>query len=190
MKNLLVEDETEAENPNYELYCFTNLTPAYGLSKVRWWSRRTGTHLLLWEHTEITTSCWTTINRRMLDPNKKKKIRCIQEQRRSPNKMVGREQSHLKSNLIPLRDARRAQTKACVHQDPGKGATASTREWARPAFESLSVSWGDMTQQKLAVGTGFPAAAHLGGVWHNSYWWGSLFAPLWNHLADDPHTGE
>ena len=47
----------------------------------------------------------------MLDPAKKKKKKNqqthIQGQRRSPNKMVGGEQSCLESNLIPTRDAQR-----------------------------------------------------------------------------------
>ena len=33
--------------------------------------------------------------------------------------MVGRMKLHLKSNPIPARDAQRAQTKPCVHHDPG-----------------------------------------------------------------------
>ena len=81
-------------------------------------------------YTKIVASCWTTINRRMLDPTKKE-IPCIQGQRRSPNKMVGGTQSHFKSNLRPARDNRRAQTKPCVHQDWGKGAATPTRDWAR-----------------------------------------------------------
>ena len=36
-----------------------------------------------------------------------------------PRKMVGGAKSCLESNLIPVRDARRAQTKPCVHQDQG-----------------------------------------------------------------------
>ena len=46
-----------------------------------------------------------------------KKIPHIQGQR-SPNKMVGGPKSCLESNPVPTRDARRAQTKPCVHQDP------------------------------------------------------------------------
>ena len=39
-------------------------------------------------------------------------------QGKSRGKMVGREKSHLESNPIPTRDARRHQTKFCVHQEP------------------------------------------------------------------------
>ena len=38
-------------------------------------------------------------------------------------------------------NAQKVQTKLCVLQDPGKGAVTSTRDWGRPAFECLSVSW-------------------------------------------------
>ena len=70
-------------------------------------------------YTKIIASCWTTINRRMLDPIKKE-IPCIQGQRRSPNKMVGGTQSRFKSNLRPARDNRRAKTKPCVPRTKGK----------------------------------------------------------------------
>ena len=46
-----------------------------------------------------------------------KKILHVQGQRRSPNKTVGGEKSHLDSNPITSRDAWRAQTKPCAHQD-------------------------------------------------------------------------
>ena len=71
------------------------------------------------ENSKITTQCRTTINRRMLDPTKKKKkkkIPHVQQQRRSPSKMVGGAKSHLESNPIPSRDTRRAPTKPCTHQ--------------------------------------------------------------------------
>ena len=48
-----------------------------------------------------------------------KNISHIQGKRRSPNKMVGGVKLTLESNPIPTRDAQRAQTKPCVHQDPG-----------------------------------------------------------------------
>ena len=40
----------------------------------------------------------------------------VRGQRRSPSKTVGGVKSHLESNVIPARDARRAQTEPCVHQ--------------------------------------------------------------------------
>ena len=68
------------------------------------------------ENSKITTHCWTTVDRRMLDPIKKK-IPHVQGQRRSQSKMVGGAKSHLESNSIPARDARRAQTKPYAHQE-------------------------------------------------------------------------
>ena len=45
------------------------------------------------ESTKIATSCCATINRRMLEPTKKKKILHMQRQRRSLSKTVGGVQS-------------------------------------------------------------------------------------------------
>ena len=47
-----------------------------------------------------------------------KNIPHVRGQRRSPSKMVGGEKWHLESSPIPARDAWRAQTKPCAHQDP------------------------------------------------------------------------
>ena len=55
-----------------------------------------------------TEECW-------IPPEK---IPQVQGQRRSLSKMVGGAKSLLESNLIPDRDAQRAQAKPCVHQDP------------------------------------------------------------------------
>ena len=41
----------------------------------------------------------------------------VQGKRRSPSKTVEEAKSHLESNPIPARDALRAQTKTCVHQE-------------------------------------------------------------------------
>ena len=70
-----------------------------------------------------------------------KRVPHIQGQRSSCNRTVGEVQSHLKSNLIPTRDAWRAQTKPCMHQDLGIGTVNPTRKWARPAFGCLSLPW-------------------------------------------------
>ena len=40
--------------------------------------------------------------------------------REAPNKMVGVAKSCLESSPLPTRDAWRAQTKPCMHQDPEK----------------------------------------------------------------------
>ena len=46
------------------------------------------------------------------------KIPHVKGQRRSPNKKEGGAKSYLESNPITTRDAQRAQTKPCAHQDP------------------------------------------------------------------------
>ena len=61
-------------------------------------------------------------------------------------------------------NTQKVQTKLCVLQDLGKGAVISARGWGRPAFECLSVSWGQTGQQWPATGTGALAAAILGGA--------------------------
>ena len=61
----------------------------------------------------------------MLDPTKKK-IPCIQGQRRSPDEMVGGAQLHLQVNLRSSRDTQRAQTKPPVHEDQMKGSQTPT----------------------------------------------------------------
>ena len=46
-----------------------------------------------------------------------KSIPHVQGQRKSHSKIVGGAKLHLESNPIPTRDAWRAQTKHCVHQE-------------------------------------------------------------------------
>ena len=75
----------------------------------------------------------------MLNPTKKK-IPYVQEQRSGPNKMVGGAKSCLESNPIPARDAQRAQTETCVHQDPGERSSGPVRDRARLDCECPGVS--------------------------------------------------
>ena len=69
--------------------------------------------------------------------------------------MVGGAKSHLESNSIPTRDAQRARTNPCAHQE-------THRDWARPAFECLSASCGGMGQQWPATEAGALGTANLG----------------------------
>ena len=85
-------------------------SPLYGIRYVEGWALSFSC-----ENSKITTCCWTTVDRRMLDPTEKK-ILLVQGQRRSPKKMVGEARSCLESNPIPARDAERAPTKSCAHQ--------------------------------------------------------------------------
>ena len=72
--------------------------------------------LILCENSKITTLCWTTTDKRMLDLIKKK-IPHAKGQRRSPSKTVGREKLHLESNPLPTRDSWKAQSKSSAHQE-------------------------------------------------------------------------
>ena len=54
--------------------------------------------------------------------------------------------------------------KPFAHQDPEKGAVASTGVGVRPAFECLSVSCRGRGQQRPAMETGALAAADLVGT--------------------------
>ena len=90
-----------------------------------------------------------------LTKKKKKKIPHIQEQSKSPNKMVKRAKSCLESNLITTRDAWRAQTKSCTFQYP------ETPQEIEPDLP-LSVSSRCTSKKWPATGTGALAAADLG----------------------------
>ena len=76
-------------------------------------------------NSKIATHCWTTINRRMLDPTKKWYPQ-VPGQRRSPNKMVAGAKVRLESKPIPARTL-------CA-----PGPRDPTGGWARPAFECSS----------------------------------------------------
>ena len=112
-------------------------------------------HVLIFscENSKITTHCWTIINRRMLHCTKKDTH--VQRQRRTLSKMVGGVKSHLESNSIPARDAWRAQTKSCVHQETPQ-RLSQTCLWV------LSVSWKGTGQQWPAARAGPLGAADLG----------------------------
>ena len=56
-----------------------------------------------------TGQCWIPLKKDTPCPRAKEK----------PHETVGEAKSCLESNLIPTREAQRAQTKPCVHQDPG-----------------------------------------------------------------------
>ena len=74
------------------------------------------------ENIKITTICWTTIDRRMLEPTKER-YPTSKEQRRSLQQNGRMSTIMLKSNSIPTRDSWRAQTKSSSHQDPGESSS-------------------------------------------------------------------
>ena len=129
----------------------------------RWWSRRMCAHPLLQDHQNCNsllnnhrTECWIPLKKDTPCPWAKETPQ--QDSRR------GEIAFRIKSNLTPARDAQRAQTKSYAHQDPGKRAVTPTRDWARSAFECVSISCRGTGQQWLATGTGALAAADLEGV--------------------------
>ena len=132
------------------------------------WGRRMWA-LIFYENSKITTRCWTTINRRMLDLTKKRyPTSFVQGQRRSPSKIVGGVKQHLETNTIPARDAQRVQTKPCVHQDP-----ETPQRLTRPVW----VSCTGMSQQ-------WPASRALGAAtWSHSLW----HKPSWRRSPLTPH---
>ena len=105
------------------------------------------------ENSKITTHCWTTIDRRMLDPTIQR-YPISKGKRRNPNKMVGGVKSHLESNTIPTRDTQRAQTQSCVHQ----GIPQRLSQTCLWVFESLL--WRNGPQWP-ATGAGTLSAAFL-----------------------------
>ena len=101
----------------------------------------------------------------MLGPTKKKMLH-VQGQRRSPSKMVGQVKSYLESNPIPTTDARRAQTKPCVHQET-------------PQRQSLNVSSRGTGQQWMLQGQGL--WVQQAWVWHKPSWRRSPLTPPQSH---------
>ena len=94
----------------------------------------------------------------MLDLTKKI-IPHIQGQRRSPSKTVGGVKLHLETNSIPARDARRAQTKPCAHQETPQ-RLSQTCLWVSPV--EVWVSSGLLQGQGLWVQQSW--------VWHKPFW--------------------
>ena len=68
--------------------------------------------------------------------------------------MIGGEKLHLGSNPIPARDAQRLKQKLVHTRRPH-------RDWARPAFECLSISCSGTGQQWPTTQAGALGAAHL-----------------------------
>ena len=124
-----------------------------GLPCLRRQSRKTCTYLLLRELQNYNL----LMNNRWQEnvESHQEKMSHIQGQRRSPSKMVGGAKSNLESNPISTRDAQRAWTNPCAHQE-------THRDWARLAFECLSASCGGMGQQWPATEAGALGTAKLG----------------------------
>ena len=101
--------------------------------------------------------------------------------------MVGGAKSHLESNPIPTRDAQRAQTKPCVHQDPETPQRVSqTCLWV---FECLLWRRGSAVTCCGDRGSGCTRSGSC-SVWDKPSCRRSPLAPPYRHLADDPQTAE
>ena len=118
----------------------------------RWQSRRTCSHLLLWE-LQNYNSLPNNHQQENVGSNQKK-IPHMQGQRTSPSKMIGRAKSHLESHPILTRDDWRAQTKCTCTRKPHIA-------WVRPAYECLSVSCWSTGQQWPDTGAGALGPADL-----------------------------
>ena len=85
--------------------------------------------------------------------------------RRSPSKMLGGVKLCLESNPIHAKDVQRAQTKPCVHQDPGERSSDPTIDWLRLACECPGVSSGGVGRWPAAGLGALSAAVHAGTFW-------------------------
>ena len=141
------------------------------LDLPRWHSRRTCTHLLL----QKLQSCNLLLNNHLQENvgSHQEKIPHFQGQRRSPNKKVGGAKLHLESNPIP-RDAHRAQTKPCAHQEPETPLRLSqTCLWV---FECLLWRHGSAVACFGDRGSGCSRPQSC-SVWHKPSWRRSSLAP-------------
>ena len=89
------------------------------------------------ENSKIKTRCWTTINRKMLDPTKKRYPTSKGKGNKHPSKMVGGVKLCLESSPIPARDTQRAQTNFVRTR-----TQRPHRDWDRTVFEYLLWRFG------------------------------------------------
>ena len=127
--------------------CFCLPVP-YDEKDINKQDRRVKGYVLIFScvNSKFATSCWTTMDRRMLESTKKK-ISQFQGQRRSPSKTVGGAKLHLESSPILTRDAWKTQAKSYAHQDPDVPATETEPDlplivWVSRAQVQVSVVCG------------------------------------------------
>ena len=150
-----------------ELICVTYVSE--GLPQIKSSLRRRWTHILRLHHLV-----------RIVIPH-------VQGQRKSPNKRVGGAKSRLESNPIPARNAQRAQTKPCAHQDPEAPQRLSqTCLWV---FECLLWRLGSTVTCHRDRGSGC-SRPWLPSLWHKPFWKRSPLAPPQSHRADNPQIAE
>ena len=152
---------------------------------LRRWSRRTCAYLLLRErqnYNSLLNSC-----RQENAGSHQKNVPHIQGQSRSPIKMIWGAKVCLESNPIPTRDAWRAQTKPCVHQDP------ETPKRVRQTCLWMSACFLRRHGSAVACHGGRGYACSRSGspsMWHKPSWRRPPIAPTQSCWADDPQTAE
>ena len=108
------------------------------------------------ENSKIATNCWTTINRRMLDPTKR---RYPMSKGKGGSPKDGRRGDFIPA--IPARDAWRAQTKPCTSKNPETTQRLSQNcVWESPVV--VQVNSGLLQGQELP--------AQWTWVWHKPSW--------------------
>ena len=142
------------------------------LDLPRWQSRRMCAYLFLQE----LQSCNLLLNNHLQENvgSHQEEIPHFEGQRRSPNKKVGGAKLHLESNPVSTRDAWRAQTKPCVHQEPQTPLSLSqTCLWV---FECLLRRHGSAVACSRDRGSGCSRPWSC-SMWHKPSWRRSPLVP-------------
>ena len=132
-------------------------------------------HLLLWELQNYNLLLNNCQQENVVSHQKKKKwrrewdIAHIQRQRRSPSKTVGGAKLDLESNSIPARDAWRAQTKPCMHQE--------TQQRLSQAFLWMFECLLQRYRSKVVCRKGQGLWVQQTWVWHKPFWRRSPLTP-------------
>ena len=157
--NSYTKRKCDSSSGNYSLFVL--------ILSTRGGSRRTCPYLL-----HELQSCNLLLNNHLQENvgSHQEKIPHFQGQRRSPNKNVRGAKLHLESNPISTRDAWRAQTKPCVHQEPETPLRLSqTCLWVFERHRSAVACFRDR-----GSGCSRPWSC---SVWHKPSWRRSPLAP-------------
>ena len=162
-----------------ELLCCTevstNLALAFqkdGRVEMKKWRVEGCALIFSWENTKITTSCWTTIDRRILFSYLHfgrmylPKEDALHSRAKEKPQQDGR-RDKITSRIKPQTSQRYLEGANKILCAPGpreRSIDSPTRNWVRHAFECLSLSWGGTGQQWSAVGTGALSEAGLRGT--------------------------
>ena len=145
----------------------------------RWQSRRMCTHLSC-SNTKIATSCWTTVNRKMLEHAKKNPKKPTSKDKGETVMRWEEGHNHVKIKPHTCQRLLKAQTKPCGHQDPWERSSDSHKRLSQTClwvFEGLLQRCGSAVAFRGERGT---SSSHPGrhNVWHKSSWrWLPLALP-------------